>query len=139
MFDAGFGAPRAPARRSLMKNLRVWKIAMAAFLLSATARGQEPAEEPQSPAMMYTGAALTIVGGANLVAGNVALFVIGDSGGDMAGLAAFVIGGSILTGASVLLHVGIPLWAVGASHDDRPRFMPVLGLAPGSAQLRWQF
>lgn len=122
-----------------MKNICVWKLAVAAFLLSASARGQQPAEEPQSPAMMYTGAALTIVGGANLIGGNVALFTIGQSGGEFAGLAAFVIGGSILTGASVLLHVGIPLWAVGASHDDRPRFMPELGLGPGSAQLRWAF
>jgi hypothetical protein len=122
-----------------MKNIRVSKAAVAAFLLSAGARGQQPPEEPQSPAMMYTGAALTIVGGANLVAGNIAVGVLSQAGGQFAGLAAFVIGGSILTGASVLLHVGIPLWVVGASHDDRPRFMPELGVGARSVELRWAF
>src|SRR5690606_27588709 len=65
-----------------------------------------------SPGMKYTGMALTSVGGVGLGVGS-AVFLSPGGSGDLSGLAAMVMGGAILIPSSVLVHVGIPLWAVG--------------------------
>lgn len=106
-----------------------------------------PAELPEhnSPGMMYTGAALTITGIVGLAVGNVVFFKLMSEPGDFAGLGAVVIGGPILLTSTVLMSVGIPLWAVGAADPDPDdyrqdvRLMPEVRIGAGHASASWSF
>lgn len=116
--------------------------AAATLLALPDAHAQQPEPEIESPAMMYTGIALTVTGGVGLGVGNAVFFTIAGGRGDFAGLAAVIYGGAILLPSSVLAHIGIPLWAFGASERDRPKpshAIPEVSIGAGGGSLRWTF
>jgi hypothetical protein len=93
-----------------------------------------------SPGMKYTGMVLTSVGGIGLGLGS-AVFLSPGGSGDLSGLAAMVVGGAILVPSSVLVHVGVPLWAVGASEPEcgSASAIPEVGVGASGGTLRWSF
>lgn len=117
------------------------------FALAPDALAEGPSVEPaappeiESPAMLYTGIALTTTGAVGLGVGTAVFFSMSGEGGDFAGLAATIVGGSILIPSSILVHIGIPLWAVGASERDRSRAsaIPEVRVGASGGSLRWTF
>jgi hypothetical protein len=97
----------------------------------------------QSPAMMYTGISLTTTGIAGLGVGTALAASLSQERGEFAGLGALLVGGAVLIPSSILVHIGIPLWAVGASEPDRPweraTAVPEVRIGPTGGSLLWAF
>ncbi len=81
--------------------------------------------------------------------GGAALLAVGveksraSSGGfmsfDFDGLGEKLLGGTMMGVGTILLAVGIPLWAANSSEEPRPPVRTELGLGPGSIELRGSF
>ncbi len=100
-----------------------------------------PVDDHESAPMMYAGMALTITGTAGLAVGTGVFAVLSQESGDFAGLGAALIGGAILIPSTVLVHIGIPLWAVGGAQPGqaRPSGVPEWSLGPSGGSLTWSF
>ncbi len=128
---------------------RPFRIALVALALSLAyvpdALAQAPVGPPQteyeSASSMYTGIALTSTGIVGLGVGS-AVFSSMSQPGDLSAIGATVVASTILIPSSILLHIGIPLWAFGASEPDRAEqatALPEVSVGPTGGSLRWSF
>jgi hypothetical protein len=133
--------------KTLRRSVRVALAALAlslAYAPNALAQERDFAQpaDHESPAMMYTGISLTSTGLAGLGVGTALFFSLSNQPGDFAGLGALIVGGAVLIPSSILVHIGIPLWAVGAAEPDapqRPVAMPEVSVSPTGGSLSWSF
>lgn len=126
------------------------------FVCTPEARAETPPEdigydgdgafEHENRPMMYTGIALTTTGLVGLGAGSaVVAWVANDSTND--DVRTIAVATSIIVPSSILVHIGIPLWAVGAASPDpevldeeeRASAVPEFRINGTGGSLRWRF
>jgi hypothetical protein len=109
----------------------------------------------RNPTMMYVGIGLLATGGATMIAGGIAMGVLGQQEGEMSGLGALVVGLPTMGAGLLLLALpGAVLTGLGARKDevapDDPRAVdqqaatrnnpvPTLSIGPTSAYATWVF
>lgn len=140
-------------RRFITSSLAALALTLA---LTSEARAETPPEDigydgdgeydHESRGMMYTGIGLTTTGIVGLGAGSAVVAAMIKERGDFDDTTAFAIAGSLLIPSSVLVHIGIPLWAVGASspspeaqEEELSSAIPEFRITGAGGSLHWRF